>query len=306
MSDTSPNQQSQRGPRHVSPLRYPGGKASLADFLGRTIETNDLSGCSYFEPFAGGAGAALRLLLRGVVSDVHLNDLDARIFAFWNAVLNETERFAEAIMNVPVTVEEWRRQSEICRRADDTRPFELGFATFYMNRCNRSGVITGAAPIGGYAQDGEWKIDARFYREQLVARIEMLATKRDRIHVTGKDARVFLVECLPKDCSIEKVFVYLDPPYCSKGSRLYLNSYGDNEHALLAEYLRTERALKWVASYDDTPFIRSLYTFCDITDNVLQYSLHRKRQVSELLIVPSQVRFPDSNGHRGDGAAALA
>ena len=304
MSDDTQGQQGDRGLRYVSPLRYPGGKAALADFLARTIQSNDLFGCSYFEPFAGGAGAALRLLLRGVVSEVHLNDLDPRIFAFWKAALDESDRFAETILSVPVNIKEWRRQSAICRRADVTRQFELGFATFYMNRCNRSGVITGAAPIGGYAQDGDWKMDARFYRERLAERIGVLASKRDQIHVTGKDAKEFLVECLPRGGDQERIFVYLDPPYYSKGRRLYMNSYEDNDHQTLAECMETQSALKWVASYDDTEFVRGLYTFCSISDNVLQYSLQRKRQARELLIAPTHVRLPEATALRDDAAAS--
>ena len=305
MSEDTQGQQGGHGLRHVSPLRYPGGKTALADFLARTIESNDLSGCSYFEPFAGGAGAALRLLLRGVVSEVYLNDLDPRIFSFWKAVLDESDRFAETILHVPVNLKEWRRQSAICRRADVARRFELGFATFYMNRCNRSGIITGAAPIGGYAQDGDWKMDARFYRERLAERIGVLASKRDQIHVTGRDAKEFLVESLPGGGDQEPIFVYLDPPYYSKGSRLYMNSYEDDDHKTLAEYMETKNSLKWIASYDDTEFIRGLYSSCSISDNVLQYSLQRKRQVRELLIAPSHVRLPEATAPRDDAAAPV-
>ena len=99
--------------RFDSPLRYPGGKASLSTLLCQVIKLNDLSGCSYYEPFAGGAGAALRLLRESVVSELYLNDLDYRIFSFWNAVLNETERFVDAIMTVPVSIEEWKRQQHV-------------------------------------------------------------------------------------------------------------------------------------------------------------------------------------------------
>lgn len=258
------------------------------------VVLNELKGCSYFEPFAGGAGAALRLLFEDVVSELHLNDLDPRIFTFWKAVLNESERFAEAILTVPVNIEEWRRQSEICYQGDSTNTFELGFATFYLNRCNRSGVITGAAPIGGYAQKGDWKINCRFYREQLATRVVALSGVRDQIYVTGMDARDFLVKLLPQGHKRRKIFVYLDPPYYGKGSRLYMNSYQDSDHRSLSHYLRRQRILKWVASYDDADFIRELYSSCSIFDNTLQYSLQRKRRVRELLIAPSQVLLPET------------
>ena len=279
--------------KHVSPLRYPGGKASIAGYLARVVKLNSLFGCAYFEPFAGGAGAALRLLYDNVVSEVHLNDLDPRITTFWKAALDETDRFAEKILEVPATVAEWHKQSEICREADKNKPFELGFATFYLNRCNRSGVITGAAPIGGYAQTGKWKIGARFYRETLAKRVRALARMSERIHISEMDARDFLVERLPRGRERERIFVYLDPPYHNKGSRLYLNSYGDADHRRLADYLQRQKRLKWIASYDDSTFIRGLYGTCNISDNSLRYSLQRSVRAQELLIAPTYLAAPE-------------
>ena len=278
--------------KYDSPLRYPGGKASLASFLTRTIETNNLAGCSYFEPFAGGAGAAIRLLREGTVSDLHLNDLDPRITSFWRTVLNESERLVDAILSVPLSISEWKTQKNICQRADTSGPFELGFATFYLNRCNRSGILLGAAPIGGYAQTGEWRIDARFNRESLAERILAIATKRDHIHITNMDARTFLSTHLPHRHRLEHVFAYLDPPYYSNGSRLYMNFFTDRDHRRLARYMQRQHTLNWMMSYDDADFIRDLYADCDISQLSLQYSLQRKRQAKELLIAPARVRIP--------------
>ena len=278
-----------------SPLRYPGGKASLAAFLARTIESNDLSGCAYFEPFAGGAGAALRLLQEGVVSQLHLNDLDSRITAFWNTVLDESERFAETILSVEVNVSEWRKQRDIYLRADTSKTFELGFATFYLNRCNRSGILLGAAPIGGYAQAGKWKIDARFNKQNLANRILAIASRREDIHIANMDAEKFLVKNLPRGPERQRVFVYLDPPYYSNGSRLYMNAYTDQHHKSLASYIQRQQTLKWMMSYDDTLFIKKIYEQkCIISHLSLQYSLQRKQRARELLIVPSHVQLPDS------------
>ena len=263
-----------------SPLRYPGGKASLATFLSQTIELNGLSGCSYFEPFAGGAGAALRLLREGVVSQLYLNDLDPQIVSFWRAVLYESERFADAIMSVPITIAEWKRQQQVCKRADPTKPFDLGFATFYLNRCNRSGIILGAAPIGGYSQSGEWRIDARFYRETLAERVLAIGKCQEQIHVTNLDALDFLARYLPVGSDRKSSWVYLDPPYYTKGTRLYLNSYDDQDHKNLARYIQKQEGLVWVMSYDDTNFIRTLYETSEITILSLKYSLHRKRKSS--------------------------
>ena len=275
-----------------SPLRYPGGKSALAAFLIRTIKLNNISGCSYFEPFAGGAGVALRLLREDVVSKVYLNDLDPRITAFWYAVLNESERFVKAILSVPVSVAEWKRQLHICTRGDTRKPFELGFSTFYLNRCNRSGILLGAAPIGGYAQTGKWKIEARFYRETLVKRVFAIARKRKQIHISNKDALEFLVKSLPRGRERKRVFAYLDPPYHANGSRLYLNSYKDQDHRKLASYMQRQGVLKWVMSYDDAGPIRVIYDDCAIFHLAIRYSLQRKQRTNELLIAPFHVRLP--------------
>ena len=272
-----------------SPLRYPGGKAPLATFLSETIELNGLAGCSYFEPFAGGAGAALRLLREGVASEIYLNDLDPHIYSFWRAVLNESERFADAVLSVPVTLSEWRRQQQICILADSTQTFDLGFATFYLNRCNRSGIILGSAPIGGYAQEGSWRIDARFYRESLAERVLAIGRQRDVIHVSNMDALEFLVACLPSGNERTSSFAYLDPPYHEKGNRLYMNFYSDDDHLALAQYIQEQDDLPWVISYDDSEHIRELYSTSNISKLLLRYSLQRRRIAQELLIWPSHV-----------------
>ena len=289
---SGPNSKSEM--RYDSPLRYPGGKASLASFLRRTIVLNNLSGCAYFEPFAGGAGAALRLLREGAVSELHLNDYDIRIAAFWRALVEEPDRFADEIMSVPLSIAEWSRQRQIYLRADTSMTFELGFATFYLNRCNRSGILLGAAPIGGYGQKGKWGIDARFSRENLARRVIRIGQNRGRIHISSMDARRFLVEQLPRGKERKRVFVYLDPPYYSNGRRLYLNFYEDEDHRNLARYLRRQYILRWIMSYDDAHLIRQLYKSCIISQISLQYSLQRKQQARELLIAPSHVRVPES------------
>lgn len=292
--------------RYDSPLRYPGGKAALAPFLEQTIEVNDLSGCAYFEPFAGGAGAALRLLRDGVVSELRLNDLDIRITAFWNAILDESDRFVDTILSVPLNVSEWERQRTIYMQADTTRRFELGFATFYLNRCNRSGVLFRTCPIGGRAQHGKWKIDARFNRDALAARVTAISRKREYIHVTNMDAKAFLVRHLPRNTARRRVFAYLDPPYYSNGNRLYMNHYRSQDHEQLAHYMRRQSTLNWVMSYDNADPIRDLYSSCTVGHIPVRYSLHRKRHTREILIAPTHVLLPASDVAPGRTACAHA
>lgn len=280
--------------RHVSPLRYPGGKASLAGFLEDVIDLNDLRGCKYFEPYAGGAGAALTLLERDAVDEIHINDADPRIFAFWNAVLSETQQFADRVLEISLDMDEWHRQNQVSSNPSAHRAFDVGFSAFYMNRCNRSGVLSGAGPIGGLQQTGKWKLDARFSREALAQRIRQVGNKRDRIHLSGKDAIDFLKSSLPAGKARRKVFVYLDPPYVNNGQRLYLNAYKPGDHSEIARYLTAQKVLPWLMSYDDSDLIKQLYSKLRLFKLPIRYSLQVKKSASELIISPEGMTLPRS------------
>jgi len=280
--------------RYVSPLRYPGGKAALAGFLTDAIDLNDLRGCPYYEPYAGGAGAALELLKQDVVSELYLNDADQRVHAFWHSALNVSGRFVDHISSVPLTIAEWHRQHDICAHPRGFSRFDVGFAAFFMNRCNRSGVLTGAGPIGGYAQAGAWRMDVRFNRTALAERILHLGRLKDRIHLSCEDAIVFLKRSLPRGQARSRLFVYLDPPYVIKGQRLYLNAYGPRDHAALARFLHAQKSLPWLVSYDDNPLVRKLYASQKLALMPIMYTLQEKRAAQELIITPRHLAVPQS------------
>lgn len=197
-----------------------GGKGKLAPLMKHLIETTGHVGGTYIEPFAGGAGIALELLEDDVVNQIVINDLDKGIYSFWRALLTETDRFIEEINNVPLSIDEWNRQRAIMLNADRRYTFELGFATFYMNRTNRSGIIKGGV-IGGLEQNGNWKLDARFNKDNLIKRISKIVERKDGIHIYNKDVSSLVKNYLPK--YEDNAFVYFDPPYFGKGKQLYLN-----------------------------------------------------------------------------------
>lgn len=285
--------------RHSSPLRYPGGKAGLTSFLTDVIDLNDLGGCVYYEPYAGGAGAALSLLKQQVVSELYLNDADRCVVAFWRSALYASEQFVERIHTVPLTIEEWHRQHDICARPKSRTQFDVGFAAFFMNRCNRSGVLTGSGPIGGYEQAGSWRMDVRFNRDALAERILTLAHMKNRIHVSCKDAVTFLKGNLPRGRGRDRVFVYLDPPYVNNGQRLYLNAYKPEDHAQLAHYLEAQNALAWIMSYDDSDLVRELYAGYKIKLMPIRYTLQEKRSAQELIIAPHRLAVPKASRIHG-------
>lgn len=278
-----------------SPLRYPGGKGSFYSYFSELMIQNGLNGGKYFEPYAGGSGVALGLLASNVVSEVILNDIDYHIYCFWNAVLNENEHFIAKIQNVELSIKEWHIQKEIYIEAKKYSIFEVGFSTFFLNRCNRSGILLGAGPIGGYEQKGYWQLDARFNKEDLITRISAIASLKSRICIENTDAIIFLKKYLPRGQKRKDVFVYLDPPYVSAGNRLYLNPYSDRDHKILANYLLGQNNLKWVVTYDDNILIRNLYSSCQKWLFYLGYSLQSKQKGKELLIAPELVELPNKN-----------
>jgi len=264
---------------HASPLRYPGGKATLAGFFESTIKALGLDKPTYIEPYAGGAGAGLELLLKDVVGMVVINDLDPAIHACWKAMVKDSDEFLRLLKRTPLTIEEWKNQREIYRRRHDADvdPLALGFATFYLNRTSRSGVL-GAGVIGGFAQAGSYKIDDRFDKDVLRGRIEKLAELSGKIRVTKQDGAARLREYLPK----ENVFAYVDPPYVEKGSSLYNTAFKEDYHRELAKVLNGHANMNWVLTYDIAYLIKSLYKAREVSEFRLLYSAYLRGTKDEL------------------------
>ncbi len=266
-----------------SPLRYPGGKAVLFKFLSEVIIENGLQDCVYVEPYAGGAGASLKLLFSEHVESILICDVDSHIFAFWHSILHQTKRFLDMIENAPVTMDEWRKQRKIYLKPERYSRVKVGFATFFLNRCNRSGIINGG-PIGGVNQSGRWKLNARFNKKNLALRIQKIALYKERISVFNMNAINFLRQEIIKGDFAQRALVFLDPPYYVKGSNLYLNHYKHKDHELLAKFIKKQKQFRWLLSYDNVPQIRKLYSGLNHFTFKLRYSAHSPKIGSELLV----------------------
>lgn len=269
-----------------SPLRYPGGKSCLFEFTREVIHLNKFVHHDYAEPFAGGAGLALSLLFSGLAGEIHLNDIDPGVWSFWNAVLNHTDRLIDLINETPITLSEWEKQRSALKQGPG---FELGFATFFLNRTNRSGIIKKAGVIGGLKQDGKYLIDCRFNKPELIRKVSRVAKYKDRIHLTNLDALDFLENSrgeIP-----ESAFFCIDPPYYQKGASLYTSFYRPEDHAILA---RAVCSLKnpWMVTYDNAPEIAEIYSRQKQFTFGINYSANVKRVGTELLIAPKRLKIP--------------
>lgn len=271
-----------------SPLRYPGGKNCIFPFVSNFFYENKLIGVDYAEPFAGGAGLALRLLFDEYVDRIYINDYDRAIYAFWWAVINKSDEFCSWLSDVSVCVESWRFYKGIQEHSDKADLFELAKSTFFLNRTNVSGVLKGGV-IGGLSQTGKYKIDARFGRDSLIQRIQRIAKYKSRIAVSGVDGLAFVRKLDRRG----RVFLYLDPPYVKKGSGLYMNYFSKYDHERLAAAVK-ELASPWMVSYDNSDYILSLYS----NQRKLLYKLSQSasnRVGDEVLIFKDDVVFDESS-----------
>jgi DNA adenine methylase len=264
----------------ISPLRYPGGKSGLYRRLRALIRDAGLAGCTYVEPYAGGAGAGLGLLVTGQVSRVVINDLDPAVHAFWSTVTTEPGYLMDRIRSTPLDVDEWRRQREVYNAADLADVPALGFATFYLNRTNRSGVLNGG-PIGGLDQTGNYKIAARFNRDDLIERLRILSLYATSIVASRDDGIDTIREYAPQD----DTFIYADPPYFEKAGSLYLNAFSENDHAALAGVLNGFANRRWLLTYDQVPQVDDLYAERRRRSFGLNYSAHRVVKATEVAVL---------------------
>lgn len=272
---------------YPSPMRYPGGKRKLSNFVKLLMLRNELVGAEYVEPYAGGASVALALLFEEYAAHVHINDLNPSVYALWKAVLDEPEEMCRRITEVEVTVDEWHRQRAI-QDLDDPDGLDLAFSTFFLNRTSRSGVIGGGI-IGGYDQKGKWKIDARFNRADLTQRIRKIGRFASRITVSGMDASQLITEHV---ASLDRPFLYLDPPYYAKGADLYQSFYRHDDHAEIASLVAGLEA-PWIVSYDATSEIEGLYGSFRNMRYDLYYSAADRYHGSEVMFFSPGLVIPN-------------
>lgn len=273
-----------------TPLRYPGGKGRFASLIAETIHANGISGGHYLEPYAGGAGVALVLLFDGHVGDVHINDIDPAVAVFWRAATRHTDDLIRMVADEPVTMEAWAHWRAVMNGQLFANEVERGFATLFMNRTNRSGILKGGV-IGGKKQSGQYKLDARFMRDELCIRLERIGAHKESIHVYEEDAYQLLARChhfLPLNS-----LVYLDPPYYVQGAGLYRNFYGHEDHQKISQLLASRKFRRsWVVSYDNVAEIREMYSFSRSFTYGLGYTAQRRYIGSEVMFFCDRLQPP--------------
>lgn len=275
--------------RSISPLRYPGGKTQVYEFVRELIELNGST--TYIEPYMGGMGIALKLILDNKVDKIMVNDYDKSIYAFWYSVLNYTDNLIHLIETTPISIEEWKNQRRIQDNKNSSKDLlALGFSTLFLNRTNRSGIIK-AGVIGGLQQNGNYKLDCRFNKERIIQNIKLIASMREKIKLYNMDAEKFIRLNISKT---KNSFTFFDPPYYAKGPGLYTNFYSHGDHKNLSNYiLRKMKNRKWIVTYDNVNEVKDMYRKIDKIEFKLQYTLQNKCSGSEVMFFSNKVLRPD-------------
>ncbi len=271
---------------NYSPLRYPGGKNKLYPLVKLMINRIDHD-LVYIEPFVGGGGLALSLLYNEDVNRIVINDYDKAIYSFWRAVLTDTDKLINLINDTPVTIEEWYKQSSIYLNKNKKYSLELGFATFFLNRTNRSGVLK-AGPIGGYSQKGKYKIDCRYNKEELIKKIITIAENKNKIKLYNYDIRSFIKRIIPL---YRDTFIYFDPPYFNKGKELYKNFFNKQDHEEISTLIKNVKA-NWLVTYDNSETIKEFYKEYDVKKYKVVYSLANTGESEELIFTSNPLLWP--------------
>ena len=274
-------------PTTLSPLRYPGGKTKLYDKVVGILKQNELQDVIYVEPFCGGSGLAIKLLLCNDVSSIVINDIDPAIYAFWYCVLNKTEELCSRLAECCITIEERDKQIQILRGVSSHSTLDIGFATLFLNRTNISGILN-AGPIGGREQAGKDKLDARFNKTVLRDKIIAVADKKERISLHNLDVIDFVDKVLPK-YEPSKLFLNFDPPYVKKGQELYLNHFSMEDHRRLRDKV-CQCNQYWIVTYDYNDSILDLYSSFDYERIQLNHSAGSMKKGEEVIIYSNNLQ----------------
>ena len=259
-------------------------------FVGRLLEANQLWNVQYVEPCAGGASLALALLYGEYASCIHINDLSRPVFAFWYTALYNTDQLCRRIERAEVTMEEWHHQRKIYESSEEASLSDLGFATFFLNRTNRSGIIGGGV-IGGKDQTGNWKLDCRFAKKELIRRIRKVSHYRSRIHLYQQDALGFTDDIVSRLDG--NVLVFYDPPYIERGHSLYLDNYVLDDHRRLANRVSSLRQ-PWIVTYDyDASVGHELFPRHRCLKFELSYSAQSRHHGREAMFLADCLRLPE-------------
>jgi DNA adenine methylase len=249
-----------------SPLRYPGGKSRAVEIIAKLIPDFD----EFREPFLGGGSVFIYVKQRYPNKKFWINDLYAELYKFWAMTQKNVDALIEKIY-------QWRNQFPVGKELfqflnknlNSFNDLERAAAFFIYNRITFSGTTLS----GGYS---EGAFTGRF-TESSIGRLNDLAKIVNHSFITNCDYE----EVVRKEG--ENVFIFLDPPYYSAmKSALYGkngNLHKSFDHLRFAETMK-DCPHKWLITYDDSEYIRNLFSFANVIPWNLTYGMRNITETS--------------------------
>ncbi len=249
-----------------SPLRYPGGKSRAIDLISSISPQFD----EFREPFLGGGSIYVYFKQKYPLKRYWINDLYYPLFKFWEMTQKDIDGLIEQVW-------EWKNEFKIGKElyrylSDNLETYDdikRAGAFFIFNRI----TFSGTTESGGYSE-GAFK--GRF-TDSSIARLRSLGKIVNNTRITNLDYEELV------NSPGENVFIFLDPPYHSATkSALYGkngNLHKGFDHRRFAEIMKSCKH-KWLITYDDSPYIKELFSFAYIKSWNLTYGMRNQTPVS--------------------------
>ena len=248
-----------------SPLRWPGGKARIADAILSHMGPH----LAYVEACCGGAAVFWAKPREASKAEV-LNDADGELINFYRVLHRRGRRLAREVDAMPYS----RMLFDHQRSARPASQFARAARFWYINRVG-FGAVMDKPSFGGHAIYRCNVLPARILQDLDLTIERLRGVSFENIDV------VRLIGLYDRPTT----FFYVDPPYYDVAKGLYAQPFGTADHTRLAECLK-QISGRFILSYDDCPCVRGLYRTCHMAEVTMRYSIRKgpRRKTTELLI----------------------
>lgn len=242
-----------------SPLRYPGGKSRAVELIATLIPSFK----EFREPFIGGGSVFIHQQQLNPKAKYWINDLYKPLFSFWSQAKNNLDLLIETI---------WKFRNEFSNgkelffylkeNNDSFTDVEKAAAFFIFNRI----TFSGTSDSGGFS---EAAFKGRFTVSS-IERVKELAPIIKNTMITNFDYHEVV------EASGENVFIFLDPPYFSATKSALYGKNGNLHKGF--DHIRFVETMKncqhnWLITYDDSEYIREMFSFANIFSWDLKYGM---------------------------------
>ncbi len=254
----------------LSPLRYPGGKSKLVNYLFTQLQTDKCE--TFVEVFAGGCSFGLALLDAGIINHLIINDKDKNLITFWDEVLNNPKTLITNLQTIQPNKKDYLQAKKLLSENVAISSSELAWAYLLVNRLSYSGIQKGGC-MGGKNGSNEALL-ARYNPSRLIEQIKRISKMKNKITVLNQD----FAECIENYYWDDKTTLFIDPPYVEKGKKLYNHYFTEQDHACLSELI-TSLTLEFpncadiLITYDNHKLINDLYWKLEPTIINRKYSI---------------------------------